>query len=158
MLGDIQRRMRIDAAHDWLSLARHAHDDVRRLGAEVEALEESVGIKGTDYSAVRVSSSSGRDTVHRLAMLHSDAVQRYHDGIIRCLEAHEAAAVVIDALDSRVHREVLSRYYLRDMSIQDVADDMMYSKAGIQSAREEALLKVHDIMPMEFRAELPKAY
>ena len=149
------RKARAEVAHSFLMEARAAHRDARRWLSEVQSLEDSTGIKGTDYSAVRVASSADPDGVHRLAMRHMEVTERYLEASRRCIDLHDAASVAIDRLDSHTERQVLSLYYLSGKSMQQVADAIGYSKPGVQCIKQVALCDLYEFLPEELK--LPEA-
>lgn len=154
---DEWKQQRVDAAAAWLKEVRRLALRSKRTLDELESYMDATGVKGTDYSAVRVSSSPTPDGIHALAMRHMELMERHEGAALDYMAASDVARAAIDALEDERHQLVLSAHYLQGRTWESVAETMHYSDRHIFTLRMDALDAIYDLMPAERRIKVEPA-
>ena len=111
--------------------------EIKGLYLELEALEGGI-IKKPTLSHSRVQTSRENKTEDNLISvlkLKEDTLQR----IERLTEERMAISGLIDKLDNSLERSVLRLFYLNDLVVLEVAEELGTSKTSIYQARKEAI-------------------
>ena len=111
--------------------------EIKGLYLELEALESGI-IKKPTLSHSRVQTSRENKTEDNLISvlkLKEDTLQR----IERLTEERMAISGLIDKLDNPLERSVLRLFYLNDLVVLEVAEELGKSKTSIYQARKEAI-------------------
>ena len=111
--------------------------EIEGLYLELEALESGI-IKKPTLSHSRVQTSRENKTEDNLISvlkLKEDPLQR----IERLTEERMAISGLIDKLDNPLERSVLRLFYLNDLVVLEVAEELGKSKTSIYQARKEAI-------------------
>ena len=111
--------------------------EIKGLYLELEALEGGI-IKKPTLSHSRVQTSRENKTEDNLISvlkLKEDTLQR----IERLTEERMAISGLIDKLDNPLERSVLRLFYLNDLVVLEVAEELGKSKTSIYQARKEAI-------------------
>ena len=151
------KRQRAEEAATWLRRIQRKAMTVKRMVAELNSFIDATGIKGTDYSAVRVSSSPTPDGVHELAVRHMELLERSQSAAIEYMAELEVALDAIDSMEDARHQEVLSAHYIQCKPWHRIASEMNYSERHIYTLRMDALDAIYDHMPPEFKTKLEPA-
>lgn len=142
------RQYRIDQAHAYLERIRRMGEDCAGLQQLVDdARERADGVKGIDYSAVRVSTSPTDEGM----LIAVDAIkERIRDYVTALAEyedmRHEASRSLMRMEDS-VEAKALRLRYLCGYEWEAVCVDMHYSWQGMMSLRRRALTSFWEVMP-----------
>ena len=111
--------------------------EIKGLYLELEALEGGI-IKKPTLSHSRVQTSRENKTENNLISvlkLKEDTLQR-----IECLtEERMEISRLIDKLSNPLERSVLRLFYLNDLVVLEVAEELGKSKTSIYQARKEAI-------------------
>lgn len=137
-----------EASRRWLSSVSQAVAAMHRIKGELDCFESEAGLKGTDYSAVRVSTSPTQDGVHNLLMRKESLVARYQAAQVEYMELFDQAKTAIDSLDDERYRSVLSYRYLQGMSYNEVADRIGHEYRYTLRLAYDALERVWDFVPL----------
>lgn len=147
-------------AERWLERCRSAAHYERTLREQADQQWRLAdGLRGMDYSAVRVSSTPSPDAVPNAVARHIELAESIEaiagDVTRRLAEAHEAVSR-LDGLEA----ECLTLYYLdgRRPTWEWVAGRMNYGVSRVYDIRAAALLHLYDLMPARERDALPPAY
>ena len=111
--------------------------EIKGLYLELEALESGI-IKKPTLSHSRVQTSRENKAENNLISvlkLKEDTLQR----IERLTEERMAISGLIDKLDNPLERSVLRLFYLNDLVVLEVAEELGKSKTSIYQARKEAI-------------------
>lgn len=149
---------RIGQAKSWLSNVRRlvVYERSMRELAE-QQLEMADGLRGIDYSGVRVASSSDGNAIPRAVEAHIEAYADLDALAEDAARRVRDAAACIDLLDDPTEAAALTRYYLAGDSWERVCVDMSYSWQGMMALQRRALLHVYDVMPAKERDPMPRA-
>lgn len=154
---DEWKHQRAKAADSWLKEVRNLAMNAKRTLDELEADTDMTGVKGTDYSNIRVSSSTSPDGVHELVMNHIELAERHECAALEYKAAAKVARDAIDAMPDARHRSVLSAYYIQCRTWESIAETMHYSDRHIFTLRMDALDAIYDLMPAERRIKVEPA-
>ena len=111
--------------------------EIKGLYLELEALEGGI-IKKPTLSHSRVQTSRENKTENNLISvlkLKEDTLQR----IERLTEERMGISGLIDKLANPLERSVLRLFYLNDLVVLEVAEELGKSKTSIYQARKEAI-------------------
>ena len=111
--------------------------EIKGLYLELEALEGGIIQKPTlSHSRVQTSrENKTEDNLISVLKLKEDILQR----IERLTEERMAISGLIDKLDNPLERSVLRLFYLNDLVVLEVAEELGKSKTSIYQARKEAI-------------------
>lgn len=152
------RSYRAEQAHAYLERIRRAGDDCAGIRQLVDdAKQRATGLRGTDYSAVRVSASPNADAI-------PDAVARVQElvaGYVRALVAYEdmraEASAAMLRMDDATCAKVLRLRYLCGWRWERICTETSYSWDGMMSLRRRALSDFYDVMPVAWRDPMEPA-
>lgn len=158
LLDEELTRYRADQAHAYLERIRRMGEDCAGLRQMVDdARDRASGLKGIDYSAVRVSSSSDGDQMVNAVEFIRAAICDY----VETLRAYEGerhrAADALDDMDDATEAKALRLRYLLGWEWEAVCVDMHYSWQGMMSLRRRALASYWEVMPHEWRDPMQSA-
>ena len=111
--------------------------EIEGLYLELEALESGI-IKKQELSTTRVQTSrvnTAENNLISVLKLKEDTLQR----IERLTEERMEVSRLIDKLDNPLERSVLRLFYLNDLVVLEVAEELGKSKTSIYQARKEAI-------------------
>ena len=111
--------------------------EIEGLYLELGALESGIIQKPTlSHSRVQTSrENKTEDNLISVLKLKEDTLQR----IERLTEERMAISGLIDKLDNPLERSVLRLFYLNDLVVLEVAEELGKSKTSIYQARKEAI-------------------
>ena len=111
--------------------------EIKGLYLELEALESGIIKKPTlSHSRVQaIRENKTEDNLISVLKLKEDILQR----IERLTEERMAISGLIDKLDNPLERSVLRLFYLNDLVVLEVAEELGKSKTSIYQARKEAI-------------------
>lgn len=111
--------------------------EIKGLYLELEALEGGI-IQKQELSTTRVQTSrvnTAENNLISVLKLKEDTLQR----IERLTEERMAISGLIDKLANPFERSVLRLFYLNDLVVLEVAEELGKSKTSIYQARKEAI-------------------
>lgn len=150
-------RYRIDQAHAYLERIRKSGEDCAGIRQQVEdARERAAGLKGIDYSAVKVSTSSTATLDDAVARIF-DSISEYVTALAGYEDERHTATIALDRMDDATEAKVLRLRYLCGWEWERVCVDMHYSWQGMMSLRRRALCSFYDYMPIGEREPMHPA-
>ena len=137
---------RVDIARAWLEKCRKAVGYERTLRESAQAHYDLV--RGIDYSAVNVQSSPSADAVLNAVIAHEGIAAKLDaiadDAARRICDAAEALA----SMDDPTEAQCLHLYYIDALDTWErVCEAMGYTRDGMATLRNRALLHAYDVMP-----------
>ena len=152
------RQYRAEQAHAYLERIRRMGEDCAGLQQLVDdARERADGVRGIDYSAVRVQVSPTDD-----AMLAAvDAIKASIADYVTALAAYEdmrhEASRALMRMEDGVEAKALRLRYLCDWKWERICTDMNYSWDGMMTLRKRALSRFWEVMPASGRDPMEPA-
>ena len=154
------RQYRIDQAHAYLERIRQQGDDCAGLKQQVDdARDRASGLKGIDYSAIRVQTSPSGDAIPNAI----DYIMESIRGYVTVLADYEAermrANESLMSMPDQHEAKALRMRYLLGWEWEKVQNAMGYkSLGGIMKLRDRALCSYFDCMPADERDAMPVAF
>lgn len=151
MSEEYDRYKRAQAAR-WL-------ESVGKLRGECDSLEDSIqelhdraaGLKGMDYSAPAVSSSTSPDALPNAVIRVQDMVSELCARLGELMEEQRAAEEALACMQDVAGREALRRHYLNGQTWEGTCVAMAYTYDGMMTLRKRALAELYDHMPAKRR-------
>lgn len=149
----------------WLEHVRSLALDVAMLQDRVDVLRSLAMPSGIDYSRPVVMTSPSADAMPNAVAKLMDAIGEYLDQLEAYVdESMDAARRIAEIGDGR-YRAVLSLYYVSGNTWEKVGEKLKkldngkftYSPEYCRHLRNDALPFVYDVMPREWRTQIPRA-
>ena len=144
------------SAKQFLREVRHEQKEIARLELKLEYLKKSTLPGGIRYDVIKIQKSPD-DRITELMAEIGDIETELEKDISKYLRDITKARDMIRALDSSVHRDVMTRYYLPDIdpgdelpTWRDVAISMHYSEHRILHIHGEALKKINNSIKKQY--------
>lgn len=115
------------------------------------------GLRGIDYSAVRVAASPSPDAIPDAVARMEEAAESLAELAARIGEFRRRAAAALALMENPVEAAALSRYYLQGWTWERTCCDMGYSYSRMMVIHRSALLHAYDVMPCAERDPLAHA-
>ena len=157
MMADEYAEWKAEQAARWLRHIRDLKHDISRLEDDIEVQRSLALPSGIDYTRPVVSSSPSADAIPNAVARLEEAIAEYTTELVGYLEEKEQARGCINMLDDARHRAVLSLYYVNGHSWATVADKVGYAVEYCMAIRSDALPRVYEVMPREWRTRIPRA-
>ena len=123
--------------------------------AEQRAIAE--GVKGIDYSRDMVKASPSDDHMPNSVQRLSDLVSQKERERDRYETEVAAACRAIDKMSRPECAAALEMHYIAGASWNDCAEELGYTKDGMMSLRNRALLDFYDLIPVPKKIEISSA-
>lgn len=148
-MDDEYRKYRIDKAHDYLERIRLMGEDCAGLKEQVDdAYSRASGVKGIDYSAIRVQTSVTDDAMVNAIDAIKERIRDYAAKLAEYEGERFDASLALDKLDDQSEARLLRLRYLLDWEWEDVRRELNFSTVrGVMKMRERALLSYSYVMP-----------
>lgn len=154
-----------EQAAKWLEHVRSLALDVARIQDRVDVLRSLAMPSGIDYSRPVVSSSPSADAIPNAVVKLMDAMREYLDQLDAYVYESMDAARRIEEIGDGRYRAVLSLYYVSGNTWEQVGEKLKkwdngkftYSPEYCRHLRNDALPFVYDVMPREWRTQIPRA-
>ena len=145
-------RYRADQAHAYLERIRRLGEGCAAMKSMVDdARERADGIRGIDYSAIRVQTSPTDD---RMAKAMDEIRERIRDYVTVLAEYESERKQANDALlrmDDFTEATALRLRYILGWQWERICTEMHYTWDGMMSLRRRALSDYYDVMPISQR-------
>ena len=152
-------RYRMEQAHTYLERIRKMGDDCAGLRAQIDdAYYRAEGVRGIDYSAVRVSSSHSHDAILNAVAQLQEWIREYVADLTAYEDERHAAAKALMMMPDAVEARALRYRYLLGWKWERICNEMDYSWDGMMTLRRRALAHYWDVMPRSERDPIPRAY
>ena len=146
-----------EQAAAWLDHVRGLAHDVARLKDKVDILRSLALPAGVDYARPVVSAPPNVDAIPNAVARLLDSIGDYCSTLdLYVAEAHDANERLATLADWR-YRDVLIRYYADGMSWREVGAAVGYVPDYCRELRDAALPLVYDVMPNDWRTQIPRA-
>lgn len=139
----------MDNAKMFLREVRHTVREVGQLEMKLEYLRKAALPGGISYDRVRVQTSPD-DKISEIMAEIGDLETQLEDDIISLMSNITRARAMIRSLDSSIQRDVLTRYYLPDISPtdelptwRDIAISLHFSEGRVLHIHGEALQELN---------------
>ena len=154
------QRYRADQAHAYLERVRDLGEDCAGLKLLADdAVARAGGLRGIDYSAIRVQVSPTDDGMVDAIETIRASIASYVTALAEFEGMRAEASRAIAAMGDAAERRALTMRYLLGREWTDVRDALGYrTMGGVMKLRRRALLSFYDAMPANERDELPTAY
>lgn len=152
------RAYRAEQAHAYLERVRRAGESCAGLREMVDdARERASGLRGVDYSAVRVSTSPTADAVPDAVAHIQELVGAYASDLAAYEGMRHEANMALLSMDDATLAKALRLRYLCGWNWERVCVDMRYSWDGMMKLRRRALAEFWEVMPRDARDPVPPA-
>lgn len=146
-----------EQAAKWLRHIRELKHDIARLEDDIEVQRSLALPSGIDYSRPSVQTSPSQDAIPNAVIRLEESIAQYTTELVGYLDEKQQARECISRLGDARYRAVLSLYYINGHSWATVGDKVGYSEVHCRELRLEALPSVYDVMPMEYKTQIPRA-
>ena len=128
-------------AKEYLNQIRSFELAISRKRDEISRLYDDIlSASGIDYSKPRVDSSpSGDAAFERTIAEIGDRETEVHAMVEQMTAARIRITRQIDGMDDEIYRMILERHYVNKIPLQDIADEVHYSRDAIWHKHLEAL-------------------
>ncbi len=151
-------RYKSEQAHSYLERIRKMGEDCAALELEVDdARTRASGVKGIDYSEVRVTTSRNDDAMVNAIESVKAAIRDYVVKLAEFTDERKKASDAMNLMEDFTEARALRLRYLLGWKWERVCTEMDYSWDGMMKLRRRALCSYHDVMPLEGRDPLPVA-
>lgn len=143
------RKYRIRRAHAYLERIRLMGEDCAGLKEQVDdAYSRAAGVKGIDYTAIRVQTSPNDDAMVEALESIKCHVRDYAVKLAEYEGERYEASRALDRLDDPNEARVLRMRYLLDWEWDDVRSSLGYKTVGgVAKLKERALVSYSYVMP-----------
>ena len=157
-MDDELQRYRIDQAHAYLERIRKMGEDCAGLQEQVDdAYSRASGVKGIDYSAIRVQTSVTDDAMVNAVASIKDRIRDYAIALSEYEDMRHDAFKAIQKMDDFTDAKALRYRYLCGWKWEKICTVMNYSWDGMMKIRRRALCSFYDFMPLSERDAIPSA-
>ena len=147
-MDDEMIRYRADQAHAYLERIRQAGEDCAGLQAQIEdAYSRASGVRGIDYSEVRVKVSPTADAIPDAVGRIVDKVREYAADLAAYEDDRHAAHRALSLMDNQADAKALRLRYLLNWKWERICGEMDYSWDGMMTLRKRALASYYEVMP-----------
>lgn len=146
-----------EQAAKWLRHIRELKHDIARLEDDIEVQRSLALPSGIDYSRPSVQTSPSQDAIPNAVIRLEESIAQYTTELVGYLDEKQQARECISRLGDARYRAVLSLYYINGHSWATVGEKVGYSEVHCRELRLEALPSVYDVMPMEYKTQIPRA-
>ena len=152
-------RYRMDIAHAYLERIRRMGDDCAGLQAQIDdAYARAEGVRGIDYSAVRVSTSPSPDAMPNAVAELVDRIGDYVSDLAAYEDERHEAHKSLMLMPDQVEAKALRYRYLLGWKWERICNEMDYSWDGMMKLRRRALVDYWEVMPRAERDAIPQAF
>ncbi len=147
------QRYRIEQAHAYLERIRKLGEDCAGLQQQVEdARERADGVKGIDYSAVRVQVSASDDAMANAVDTIKSCIVEYVTALAEYEDERSTASKSLSHMSDQTEAKALRLRYLLNYEWKDVKDKLNYKTLdGVMKLRSRALCSYWEVMPVAER-------
>ena len=146
-----------EQAAKWLRHIRELKHDIARLEDDIEVQRSLALPSGIDYSRPSVQTSTSQDAIPNAVIRLEESIAQYTTELVGYLDEKQQARECISRLGDARYRAVLSLYYVNGHSWATVGEKVGYSEVHCKELRSEALPSVYEVMPREYRTQIPRA-
>lgn len=127
-----------DNVYQLLYEPRRIDQQIGRINAKIRSLRDSLALSGVRYDIDRVQSSPSDRMSAVIAEI--DALEHRRDELIDSrMQAVEAIETAVNGLEDDVEKTVLYMQYIGCESMDEIADEMHYSRRSAYRLRAQAL-------------------
>lgn len=127
-----------DSVYQLLYEPRRIDQHIGRINAKIRSLRDSLALSGVRYDIDRVQSSPSDRMSAVIAEI--DALEHRRDELIDSrMQAVEAIETAVNGLEDDVEKTVLYMQYIGCESMDEIADEMHYSRRSAYRLRAQAL-------------------
>lgn len=127
-----------DSVYQLLYEPRRIDQQIGRINAKIRSLRDSLALSGVRYDIDRVQSSPSDRMSAVIAEI--DALEHRRDELIDSrMQAVEAIETAVNGLEDDVEKTVLYMQYIGCESMDEIADEMHYSRRSAYRLRAQAL-------------------
>ena len=156
-MNDESQRWRADRARDYLEHVRGLSRSLESRQQEIEALRSKMLPQGIVYGGMPGSPNAYGDAIpDGIAKLEA-LIASYCDELAACIEEVERAHRLVESMPTNEQRDILRMRYLLGYSWERVAVNVGYSRRTTIRRANRALCELFDMLPREWRLEIPKA-
>ena len=149
---------RAEVAHSYLERIRKMGEDCAGLQAQIDdAYAKAEGVRGIDYSAVRVSASPTSDAMPDAVAMLQERIRDYVADLAAFEEERHAAHISLMSMPDQTEARVLRCRYLLGWKWERICNEMDYSWDGMMKLRRRALADYWEVMPRSEKDAIPPA-
>lgn len=147
----IDEQTKVNRSGSFLRRVRSSYERYRDAEAKYDELCQDVGVKGTDYSAVRVSSSPTPDGVHDIVMRRKQARDRLGAAKDEFTDAYEQATEAIMSLDDADEASVLYRRFILMEEPRYAMRELHMCRSRFYEVQRSGLANLYEHIPLSDR-------
>ncbi len=150
-------KFKAEQAAAWLEHVRELALDVAKTQDRVDVLRSMALPSGIDYSAPMVSTSPTADQIPNAVAKLVDAMGEYCADLAAYVDESHDAAERLKMLEDGRHRLIIMLYYVNGKTWGQVGKAANYAPDYCRHIRDEALPLVYNVMPKEWKTQIPRA-
>lgn len=152
------QRYRSEQAHAYLERIRRMGDDCAGLQEQVDdAYSRASGVKGIDYSDIRVKVSATDDAMVNAIESIKERIREYASALAEYEDMRHEAFKALQRMEDFTESKALRLRYLCGWKWERICTEMDYSWDGMMKLRRRALCSYYDFMPASERDAIPLA-